>query len=189
MFISDIFIYQQLCILWLVMGRRSPDRMVDGFITTYTMSIYHYSVVSSNPAQARCTRYNIVWSSLSATWGQVGSFPRILRLPPPIKLTATIFLKVLKVAPLKLEKNMIFFAENRDFSHEIPQQFSRLPPFGAIFLSAPPPLTWNPGSAPGHFGRCTTIYDYRYNLICMTMYQTLIICYVIFLKAAGWYMD
>ena len=98
MFISDIFIYQQLCILWLVRWRRSPDRMVDGFITTYTMSIYHYSVVSSNPAQARCTRYNIVWSSLSATWGQVGSFPRILRLPPPIKLTATIFLKVLKVA-------------------------------------------------------------------------------------------
>jgi hypothetical protein len=30
---------------------------------------------------------------------------------------------------------------------EIPQKFSRLPPLGAIFLS-PPPLTWNPGSAP-----------------------------------------
>ena len=29
----------------------------------------------------------------------------------------------------------------------MPQQFSRLPPLGAIFLSAPP-LTWNPGSAP-----------------------------------------
>jgi hypothetical protein len=34
--------------------------------------------------------------------------------------------------------------------HEIPQKFSRLPPLGAIFLSAPPPLTWNPGSAPGN---------------------------------------
>ena len=29
--------------------------------------------------------------------------------------------------PLKLEKNMIFLAQNRDFSHEIPQKFSRLP--------------------------------------------------------------
>jgi hypothetical protein len=34
-----------------------------------------------------------------------------------------------------------------DFSHEIPQEFSHLPPLGAIFLSAPP-LTRNPGSAP-----------------------------------------
>jgi hypothetical protein len=67
--------------------------------------------------------------------------------------------------PLKLEKNMIFWrkivifhtkypnnfraslhnwkkydflAQNRDFSHEIPQKFSRLPPLCAIFLSAPP---------------------------------------------------
>jgi hypothetical protein len=30
-------------------------------------------------------------------------------------------------------------------AYEIPQTFSRLPPLGAIFLSAP--LTWNPGSA------------------------------------------
>jgi hypothetical protein len=31
-------------------------------------------------------------------------------------------------------KNMIFLAQDRDFSHEIPQTFSRLPPLGAIFL-------------------------------------------------------
>ena len=43
--------------------------------------------------------------------------------------------------PPKIGKNMIFW---RNFSHEIPQQFSRLPPLGAIFLSAPP-LTLNPG--------------------------------------------
>ena len=41
--------------------------------------------------------------------------------------------------PPKIGKNMIFFAQNRDFSHEIPQKFSRLPPLGAIFLTAPPP--------------------------------------------------
>jgi hypothetical protein len=70
-----------------------------------------------------------------------------------------------RAPPLKLEKNMIFWrkivifhtkypknvraslrnwkkydflAYNHDFSHEIPQKFSRLPPLGAIFLSAPP---------------------------------------------------
>jgi hypothetical protein len=41
-------------------------------------------------------------------------------------------------APPKIGKNMIFFL-NRDFSHEISQKISRLPPHGAIFLSAPPP--------------------------------------------------
>ena len=33
------------------------------------------------------------------------------------------------------------------FSHEIPQNFSRLPRLGAIFFKCAPP-TWNPGSAP-----------------------------------------
>jgi hypothetical protein len=33
------------------------------------------------------------------------------------------------------------------FHTKYPKNF-RAPPFGAIFLSAPPPLTWNPGSAP-----------------------------------------
>jgi hypothetical protein len=39
--------------------------------------------------------------------------------------------------PLKLEK-IWFFGVNRDFSHEMPQNCSRLPPLGAIFSSAPP---------------------------------------------------
>ena len=38
-----------------------------------------------------------------------------------------------RAPPLKLEK-ICFLAYNRDFSHEIPQIFSRLPPLGAIFL-------------------------------------------------------
>ena len=37
--------------------------------------------------------------------------------------------------PPKIGKNMIFLALNRDFSHEIPQKFSRLPPLGAIFFN------------------------------------------------------
>ena len=32
-------------------------------------------------------------------------------------------------------------APTKDFSHDIPQQFSRLPTLGEIFLSAPPPPT------------------------------------------------
>ena len=35
-------------------------------------------------------------------------------------------------------------AVNRDFSHEIPQKFSR----SSQFSLSPYPLTWNPGSAP-----------------------------------------
>jgi hypothetical protein len=42
-------------------------------------------------------------------------------------------------ASLRKWKKYDFLAQNRDFSHEIPQQFSRLPPLGTIFLSAPPP--------------------------------------------------
>ena len=48
---------------------------------------------------------------------------------------------------LKIGKNKICLASNRDFSHKIPQTFSILPPLGAIFVS-PSPLAWNPGSAP-----------------------------------------
>jgi hypothetical protein len=65
-------------------------------------------VVSSNPAQTRCTLYNIMWRcKLESSSGEVYSiqhyvikFISKLRLvcgflwfPPPIKLTATILLK------------------------------------------------------------------------------------------------
>jgi hypothetical protein len=40
--------------------------------------------------------------------------------------------------PSAIGKNMIFCRKIVIFSHEIPQKFSRLPPLGAIFLSAPP---------------------------------------------------
>jgi hypothetical protein len=42
-------------------------------------------------------------------------------------------------ASLRNWKKYDFLALNRDFSHEIPQQFSRLPPLGVIFLSSLPP--------------------------------------------------
>jgi hypothetical protein len=49
------------------------------------------NVVSSNPTQARCTRYNIDIYVIKfvSDLQQVGGFLRILWFPPPIKLTAT----------------------------------------------------------------------------------------------------
>jgi hypothetical protein len=41
-------------------GRRGRDRMVVVITTTYVTVLITTSVVSSNPAQARCTRYNII---------------------------------------------------------------------------------------------------------------------------------
>jgi hypothetical protein len=41
-------------------GSHGRDRMVVGFITTYAIRAY-YHFMNSNPTQARCTRYNIMW--------------------------------------------------------------------------------------------------------------------------------
>jgi len=40
-------------------GRRGSDRMAVGFITFYAISTITTIVVSINPSEARCTRYNI----------------------------------------------------------------------------------------------------------------------------------
>jgi hypothetical protein len=57
------------------------DRMVVGFITTCAISVYPTNIVSSNPTQARCTRYIM---------RQVDAFLRVLQFHPPIKLTTMI---------------------------------------------------------------------------------------------------
>jgi len=42
--------------------RRGCDHMVVGFITTYMQSVHiTINIMSSNPARARCTWYNIMW--------------------------------------------------------------------------------------------------------------------------------
>jgi hypothetical protein len=69
------------------------------------------------------------------------------RLAPPLKLEKNmIFWRKIVIFHTKYPKNFRaslhnwkkydFLAQNRDFSHEIPQKFSRLPPLCAIFLSA-----------------------------------------------------
>jgi hypothetical protein len=44
----------------LLRGHRGRDYMVVGFTTTYAISAIATEVVRSNPAQARCTQYNIM---------------------------------------------------------------------------------------------------------------------------------
>ena len=40
-------------------------------------------VVSLNSIQAKCTRYNAMWLSLSVTWSRSVGFFRVLSFPPP----------------------------------------------------------------------------------------------------------
>ena len=60
-------------------GCHDHDRMVVGFTTVQSVPITT-KVVSLNPAQAKCTQYNI-------DWRQVSGF---LLFPLPIKLTPMI---------------------------------------------------------------------------------------------------
>jgi len=64
--------------------------MIVVFTTSFAIRACTTEVVSLDPAQARCTRYNIIGSSLSVTCGNSVVFFRIPWFPPPIKLIATI---------------------------------------------------------------------------------------------------
>jgi len=65
------------------------DRMVVGFTTTQAISAYHL-VVSSNPAHAEIYSIQHYVIKFVSDLRRVGGFLRVLRFPPPIKLTATI---------------------------------------------------------------------------------------------------
>jgi hypothetical protein len=61
--VTNIFVYQSwwpavlIRYVPLCEGRRGHDRMVVGFMQSMSITT---NVVSLNPAQARCTRYNIM---------------------------------------------------------------------------------------------------------------------------------
>ena len=67
-------------------------------ISGYLSVLHKYQIDTSSPLWTfnsnvklyRCTRYNIMWQSLSVTCDGSVVFLRVLRFPPPIKLTATI---------------------------------------------------------------------------------------------------
>jgi len=66
------------------------DRIVVGFTTTYAISAYHHWCCEWN--LDHCEVYNITnVCDKVCQWLATGRwFPRVLRFPPPIKLTVTI---------------------------------------------------------------------------------------------------
>ena len=68
-------------------GRRGRDRMVVGFTTTYAISAYHHWWCEFESRSGRGVQHYVI--KLVSDLRQIGGFLRILRFPPPIKLTAT----------------------------------------------------------------------------------------------------
>jgi dolichyl-phosphate-mannose--protein O-mannosyl transferase len=61
-------------------GRCGRDRMVVGFTTTYAISAYHHWCCEFEPRSGRGVQHYVIKF--------VSGFLRVLRFPPPIKLTA-----------------------------------------------------------------------------------------------------
>jgi hypothetical protein len=70
-------------------GRRRGRHMVVGFTTTCAISAITNKVVSSNPVHGEVYSIQHYVIKLVKDLRQVGGFLRVLRFPPPIKLTAT----------------------------------------------------------------------------------------------------
>jgi hypothetical protein len=72
--------------------------MVVGFITTYAISAYHHLCCDfeSHSGEVYAIQQYVI--KFLSDLRQVGGFLRVLRFPPPIKLTATITEILLKLA-------------------------------------------------------------------------------------------
>jgi hypothetical protein len=68
--------------------RRGRDRMVVRFTTTYAISSYHHRCCEFESRSGRDVQHYVI--KFLSDLRQVGGFHRVLRFPPPIKLTATI---------------------------------------------------------------------------------------------------
>ena len=72
-------------------GHGGRGHMVVGFTTTCAISAYHhYKVVSSNLVHGEIYLIQHYVIKFVSDLRQVGDFLRVLRFPPPIKLTTTI---------------------------------------------------------------------------------------------------
>ena len=82
----------------LTRGSHGRDRMVVGFITTYAISAYHHLCCDfeSHSGEVYAIQQYVI--KFLSDLRQVGGFLRVLRFPPPIKLTATITEILLKLA-------------------------------------------------------------------------------------------
>jgi len=88
MTINMIIIYtlnSSLSFLACSRSRRGRDRMVVGFITTYAIRSYHHWCCEFESRSGRGVQHYVI--KLVSDLRQVGGFHRVLRFPPPIKLT------------------------------------------------------------------------------------------------------
>ena len=69
-------------------ARRGRDRMIVGFTTTYAISAYYHWCCEFESRSGRCEQQYVI--KFVSDLRHVGGFLRVLRFPPPIKLTATI---------------------------------------------------------------------------------------------------
>jgi hypothetical protein len=72
------------------MGRRGCDRMVVGFTTTYAISACHHIRCEFEPSSGEVYSIQHYVIKFVSDLLQVGGFLRVLRFPPPVKLTAFI---------------------------------------------------------------------------------------------------
>jgi len=70
-------------------GRRSRDSMMVGFITAYAISAYHNQRCEFESRSGDVYSIQHYVMKLVSDLRQVGGFLRVLRFPPPIKLTTT----------------------------------------------------------------------------------------------------
>ena len=66
------------------------DCMVVGFTTTYAISVYHHYSCEYEPVHGKVFSMQHYVIKFVSDLRQVDGFLMVLRLPPPIKLTATI---------------------------------------------------------------------------------------------------
>ena len=71
-----------------VVGRRGRDRMAVGFTTSYAISAYHHWCCEFKSRPGRGGQHYVI--KFVSDLRQVGCFLRVLRFPPPIKLTTKI---------------------------------------------------------------------------------------------------
>ena len=83
---SDYPFGMKLLLHLCIGGRRGRDHMVVGFTTTAIKT----KVLSTNAARGEVSSIQQYVIKFISDLRQVGGFLRVLRCPPPIKLTATI---------------------------------------------------------------------------------------------------
>jgi len=83
-------------------GRRDPDRMVVKFTTTSAISAYHPCCCELESWSGRGVQHYVI--KFVSNLRQVGGFLRVLRFPPPIKLTYHDKTEILLKLPLNAIK-------------------------------------------------------------------------------------